>query len=137
MAFHITTQINKLKMGENKTPMSSATRKKRQYSEEYLKFGLIPAFHDARLPFCLLCQQCLNNESMKPGRLEAHLKAKHKDQINSSLNYFQILKKNYEKRTTIKSLFTVHNVNINRTLEASNQISLLIAKSGKNHSIGE
>ncbi|XP_065665555.1 zinc finger BED domain-containing protein 5-like [Hydra vulgaris] len=74
---------------------------------------------------------------MKPGRLEAHLKAKHKDQINSNLNYFQILKKNYEKRATLKSHFTAHNVNINCTLEASYQISLLIAKSGKNHTIGE
>ncbi|XP_065668042.1 SCAN domain-containing protein 3-like [Hydra vulgaris] len=118
--------------------MSSASKKKiRQYSEEYLKFGFIPAIHDARLPFCLLCQQCLSNESIKPGRLEAHLKAKHKDQINSSLNYFQIVKKNDEKRATLKSLFTAHNVNINRTLEASYQISLLIAKSGKYHTIGE
>ena len=74
---------------------------------------------------------------MKPGRLEAHLKAKHKDQINSNLNNFQILKKNYEKRATLKSIFTAHNVNINRTREANYQISLLIAKSGKNHTIGE
>ena len=118
--------------------MSSASKKKiRQYSGEYLKFGLMPAVHDARLPFCLLCKQCLINESMKPGRLEAHLKAKHNDQINSNLNYFRILKKNYEKRATLKSIFTAYNVNINRTLEASYQISLLIAKSGKNHTIGE
>ncbi|XP_065652874.1 protein FAM200B-like [Hydra vulgaris] len=74
---------------------------------------------------------------MKPGHLEAHLKAKHKDQINSNLNYFQILKKNYEKRATLKSLFIAHNVNTNRTLEASYQISLLIVKSGKNRTIGE
>ncbi|XP_065664564.1 protein FAM200B-like [Hydra vulgaris] len=118
--------------------MSSTSKKIiRQYSEEYLKFGFIPAVHDARLPFCLLCQQCLSNESMKRGRLEAYLKAKHKDQINSNLNYFQILKKNYEKRATLKSLFTAHNVNINRTLEASYQISLLVAKSGRNHTIEE
>ncbi|XP_066096922.1 uncharacterized protein [Saccopteryx bilineata] len=36
-----------------------------QYSEEYLKFGFIPTVHDERIPFCLLCQQCLTNESMK------------------------------------------------------------------------
>ena len=53
------------------------------------------------------------------------------------MNNFQILKKNYEKRATLKSIFTAHNVNINRTREANNQISLLIAKSGKNHTIGE
>ncbi|XP_065674035.1 zinc finger BED domain-containing protein 5-like [Hydra vulgaris] len=112
--------VNKIDTNGYSFPMSSASKKKiRQYSEEYLKFGFIPAVHDARLPFCLLCQQRLNNKSMKPGRLEAHLK------------------KNYEKRATLKSLFTAHNVNINRTLEASYQISLLIAKSGKNHIIRE
>lgn len=118
--------------------MSGASKKKiRQYSEEYLKFGFIPAVHDERSPFCLLCQQCLTNESMKRGRLEAHLKAKHNAHINSDLNYFQTLKKNFEKRVTLKSLFTAHNATINRTLEASYQISLLIAKSGKSHTIGE
>ena len=72
--------------------MSSASKKKiRQYSE-YLNFGFIPAVHDARLPFCVICQRCLSNESMKPGRLEAHLKGKHKDQTNSSLNLFSNFK---------------------------------------------
>ncbi|XP_066227828.1 zinc finger protein 525-like [Saccopteryx leptura] len=55
--------------------MSGASKKKtRQYSEEYLKFGFIPTVHDERIPFCLLCQQCLTNQSMKRGRLEAIIK---------------------------------------------------------------
>ena len=54
--------------------ISSACKKKVcQYSEEYLKFGFIPAVHDKRSPFYLLCQQCLTNESMKRGRLEAYV----------------------------------------------------------------
>jgi hypothetical protein len=82
--------------------MSGASKKKtRQYSEEYLKFGFIPAVHDERSSFCLLCQQCLTNESMKRGRLEAHLKAKHSAHINSDLNYFQTLKKLFEKKSNI------------------------------------
>lgn len=118
--------------------MSSASKKKvRQYSEEYLKFGFIPAIHDERSPFCLLCQQCLTNESMKRGRLEAHLKAKHSAYVNSDLNYFKTLKEKFEKRSTIKSLLTAQTVTVSRTLEASYEISLLIAKSGKNHTIGE
>ncbi|GFV82501.1 uncharacterized protein TNCV_3982911 [Trichonephila clavipes] len=67
--------------------MSSVSKKKtRQYTEEYLNFGFIPAVQDERIPFCLLCQQFLSNESMKRGRLEAHLKAKHSAHINSDLN---------------------------------------------------
>ncbi|GFW51692.1 hypothetical protein TNCV_1186241 [Trichonephila clavipes] len=63
---------------------SSASKKKtRQYSEEYIKkFGFIPAVPDERILFCLLCQQFLSSESMKRGRLEARLKAKHSAHIN-------------------------------------------------------
>ncbi|GFY05315.1 SCAN domain-containing protein 3 [Trichonephila clavipes] len=70
-------------------------------------------------------------------RLEAHLKAKHRAHINSDLSYFKTLKENFEKRTTIKSLFTAHTSTNNRVLEASYQISLFIAKTGKNHTIGK
>ncbi len=108
-----------------------------QYSEEYLKFGFIAAIHDERLPVCLLCQQCLTNESMKLGRLEAHFKAKHSAYVNSDLNYFKSLKEKFEKRSTVKSQFTKETVTISRTLETSYEISLLIAKFEKNHTIGE
>ncbi|GFV94966.1 zinc finger BED domain-containing protein 5 [Trichonephila clavipes] len=74
---------------------------------------------------------------MKRGRLEAHLKAKHSAYINSDLSYFKTLNENFEKRSTIKSLFTAHISTNNRVLEASYQISLFIAKTGKNHTIGE
>ncbi|GFX82451.1 zinc finger BED domain-containing protein 5 [Trichonephila clavipes] len=74
---------------------------------------------------------------MKRDRLEAHLKTKHSTHINSDLSYFKILKENFEKRTTINSLFTAHISTNNPVLEASYQISLFIAKTGKNHTIGE
>ncbi|GFW85387.1 zinc finger BED domain-containing protein 5 [Trichonephila clavipes] len=73
---------------------------------------------------------------MKRGHLEAHLKAKHNAHINSDLSYFKTLKENFVKRT-IKSLFTAHTSTNNCVLEASYQISLFIAKTGKHHSIGE
>ena len=117
--------------------MSKISKKKvRQYSNEFLKFGFIPAAHDERSPFCLLCLQTLTNESMKAGRLENHLKAKHPNHVKSNLQYFKTLKTNFEKRTKITSLFANQTASLNRTLEASYAISLLIAKSGKNHTIG-
>ena len=118
--------------------MSKISKKKvRQYSNVFLKFGFIPAAHDERSPFCLLCLQTLTNESMKAGRLENHLKAKHPNHVKSNLQYFKTLKTNFEKRTKITSLFANQTASLNRTLEASYAISLLIAKSGKNHTIGE
>ncbi|GFS67782.1 SCAN domain-containing protein 3 [Nephila pilipes] len=74
---------------------------------------------------------------MKRGRLEAHLKAKHSTHINSDLSYVKTLKEKFEKRTTLQSLFTARSLTNNRLSEASYQISLLIAKTGKNHTIGE
>ena len=100
--------------------MSMISKKKvRQYSNEFLKFGFIPATHDERAPFCLLCLQTLTNESMKPGRLEHHLRTKHPNHTKSNLQYFKTLKTNFEKRTTITSLFANQTASLNRTLEAS------------------
>lgn len=111
--------------------------KKRQYSEEFLKFGFIPAVHDECLPFCLLCEKSFTNETMKRGRLEAHLKAKHSTYINSDTIFFQKLKEKFGKRTTVTNLFSAQTASVDRSLEASYQIALLIAKCGKNHTIGE
>ena len=85
----------------------------------------------------IFCQQCLTNESMKRVHFEVHLKAKHSVYVNSDLNYFKYLKDTFEKRSTIKSLFTMQTATVSRTLEASYEISLLIAKSGKNYAIWE
>ena len=111
--------------------------KVRQYSVEFLKFGFIPAGHDNRAPFCLLCHQTLSNESMKAGRLEAHLRVKHPNNSNSDLEYFNSLKQKFNSRSKITTLFAAQNTSHNRTFEASYEISLLIAKHGKNHTIGE
>ena len=74
---------------------------------------------------------------MKRGRLEAHLKAKQSAHINSDLSYFKTLKEKFEKRTTLQSLFTIRSLTNNGLCEASYHISLSIAKTEKNHTIGE
>lgn len=112
-------------------------KKTRQYSAEFLNFGFIAAPHDVSLPFCLICEQCLTNESMKKGRLETHLKTKHKLYMNYEVERFERIKEKFEKRTTIDSLFSTNIHNQTRTLEASYGISFLIAKNGKSHTIGE
>lgn len=71
------------------------------------------------------------------GRLEAHLKAKYSAHFNADLNYLKILKENFEKKTTLKSLFTAHTSSNNLVVEVSYRISLFIAKTGKNYTIEE
>ncbi|GFW49587.1 SCAN domain-containing protein 3 [Trichonephila clavipes] len=74
---------------------------------------------------------------MKPGRVEFYLKSKHGAYVNSDLNYFESLNETFAKRSTIKSLFNTQTFSINLTLKASHEISLLISKYVKNHTIGE
>ncbi|GBP08761.1 SCAN domain-containing protein 3 [Eumeta japonica] len=86
---------------------------------------------------CLLCNKVLSNDSMKPSKLEDHLKRCHTDKIGKDLKYFQTLKEKYEKRPTMHSMFASTSQSNDDGLRASYNISLLIAKSGKPHTIGE
>ncbi|GBP71622.1 SCAN domain-containing protein 3 [Eumeta japonica] len=74
---------------------------------------------------------------MKPSKLEDHLKRCHSDEIGKDLKYFQTLKEKYEKRPTMHSMFASTSQSNDDGLRASYNISLLIAKSGKPHTIGE
>ncbi|GBP47010.1 Deformed epidermal autoregulatory factor 1 [Eumeta japonica] len=109
----------------------------RQYSVDYLKYGFVPSEADKQLPMCLLCNKVLSNDSMKPSKLEDHLKRCHTDKIGKDLKYFQTLKEKYEKRPTMHSMFASTSQSNDDGLRASYNISLLIAKSGKPHTIGE
>lgn len=113
------------------------SKKVRHYSSEFLKYGFIQAPNDNKILFCLICRQCLTNESMKLGRLKAHLKAKHNELVNANLSYFVTLRDNFKNRTTITSIFK-SKISTNCCIqEASYLISLLIAKNGKDHTAGE
>lgn len=117
--------------------MTESKKKCRQYSVEYLKFGFLPSQTDKRLPTCLLCNKVLSNDSMKPSKLEDHLRRCHPDKIGKDLKYFQTLKEKYEKRPTVHSMFASTSESNDDGLRASYNISFLIAKSGKPHTIGE
>ncbi|GBN29237.1 hypothetical protein AVEN_151170-1 [Araneus ventricosus] len=75
--------------------------------------------------------------TMKPSKLEDHLRRCHPEKIGKDLKYFQTLKGKYEKRPTVNSMFASTSQSNDDGLRASYNISLLIAKSGKPHTIGE
>lgn len=76
--------------------MAESKKKCRQYSVDYLKFGFLPSKADKRLPICLLCNKVLSNDSMKPSKLENHLRICHPD---TDLKYFQTLKEKIRNET--------------------------------------
>ena len=65
------------------------------------------------------------------------LGAKHPNHVHSSLNYFKTLKKKFENRTKIASLFATQTATLNCALEASCNIFLLKAKNGEYYTIGK
>ncbi|GBP26565.1 Zinc finger BED domain-containing protein 5 [Eumeta japonica] len=113
------------------------SKKCRQYSVEYLKFGFLPSKANKRLLTFLLCNKVLSNVSIKPSKLEDHLRRCHPDKIGKDLKYIQTLKEKYEKRPTAHSIFSSTSESNDDGLRASYNISLLIAKSGNLHTVGE
>ena len=116
---------------------SEASKKKcRQYSVEYLKYGFIQSPTNPQQPMCLVCEKKnFSNEAMKPSRLIKHLQKIHPDKSGKTLAFFHSLSDQFLKRKTM-NMFTSPSKNSDDGLKAS-YISLLIAKAGKPHTIGE
>ena len=86
---------------------------------------------------CLLCQKTFSNEAMKPSRLQDHLNKMHSDKKDKNVTYFQELEKKHAAQPTVSKLFSVVSKQDDDGLQASYNISLLIAQTGKPHTIGE
>ncbi|KAG0438169.1 SCAN domain-containing protein 3 [Dictyocoela muelleri] len=112
-------------------------QKNRIYSIEYLRFGFIPFPLDEKLPLCVVCNKTFSNSSMKPSKLKKHLTKMHPDLKEKNITHFKELKKSYLAQPNLKGLFMTCSNQDFDGLKASYNISLLIAKSGKPHSIGE
>ena len=117
--------------------MSQSKKKCRQYSVEYLKYGFIESPCNKTLPMCLICHKVLSNEAMKPSRLEEHFRKIHPEKKDKKLSFFQKLKDDYFQRPTVSAMFNKLSKHDNDGLRASYNISILNAKSGKPHTIGE
>jgi hypothetical protein len=102
-----------------------------------LQYGFIQAPLNKTLPMCLICQRVFSNETTKPSRLEEPLTKIHPDRKGKNLAYFQTLKEQHSRRPTLAGMFSAASKQDNDGLRASYDISLMIAKSGNPHIIGE
>lgn len=114
-----------------------AKKKCRQYSVEYLSYGFITLMQDDTIPLCLICKNTLTNDSMRPSKLLRHLETKHPDKRDKPLEYFKKLREQFQKKPSIKQMLTEKVNKLDKGLVASYEISNLIAKSGKPHTIAE
>ena len=83
---------------------------------------------------CLICEQVFSNEGMKPSRMIDHLKSRHGDKADRDAQLFINLRDN--RKTTGSMFRKVDKQNLDG-LAASYNISLLFAKAGNPHTIGE
>lgn len=131
----VSTSDSKPQKSSTSTGTSS---KKRKYLNEYLKYGFSFTGEEERPnPLCVVCGEVLSNGSMKPSLLLRHLESKHAQHKNKEITYFERLSKNYGKDGVVSSYFASVNRDNENAVEASFKISYHIAKSGKNHTIGE
>ena len=112
----------------------TTVKKCRQYDLSYLEFGFIPSPNDNTKPMCLICGSLFSNEAMKPSRLKDYLTRLHPSELNAD---FKKIKADWEKQRNIKALFAKRDIRLENGLTASYNISLMIAKTGTPHTIGE
>ena len=111
-------------------------KKCRQCSVKYLKYGFIQSPTNPQQPMCLVCEKNFSNEAMKLSRLLKHLQKIHLNKSGKTLAFFHSLRDQFLKQKTM-NIFTSSSKNSDDGLKASYNISLLIAKAGKPHTIGE
>lgn len=73
----------------------------RRYNENYLKCGFIKCekpFENDR-PHCVICNNNLANESLKPSKFKRRLETQHAELTDKPLEYFQRKKKDVKLST--------------------------------------
>lgn len=114
--------------------MSSA--KKRKYNDDYIKYGFVAMRKsDIDHPQCVICYEVLSNDAMRPSRLERHLSTKHTALKDKPKEFF-VSKCSSLKRMRLDNTGTFAQSS-EKVLQASYEISLMIAKAKKSHTIGE
>jgi len=130
-----TISILQGKTNSDSTHRMNLSKKQRNYQAEYLKYGFTSIMiKNIPRPKCLLCLEILANDSMKPSRLSRHLITKHPEHEKKPVEFFTRCLKSCDVQSNTLRKFTKLN---DKCLEASLEVSYLIAKNKKPHTIGE
>ena len=109
---------------------------KRKYNEEYIKYGFVSVQHRGEcLPQCVICMKTLSNSAMKPSLLKRHLESNHSDKKDRDKSYFQRLGENVKRQRFDQTGQSYQKST--EILYSSYEVSLLIAKNMKAHTIAE
>ena len=110
--------------------------KKRKYNEDYIQFGFTCiTIAGVDKPQCVICNKVLGTDSMRPNKLRTHLVNVHGSYANKDKEYFQRM-----ERALVSSRLDSTGQFQKQTeaaVTASYEVSLLIAREKKPHTIGE
>lgn len=107
----------------------------RKYNPDFLKCGFVfSGSEEEPMPQCVICFEMLSNECMKFSKLERHLSTKHPECVGKSLDFFEIKKRNF---CMSKSTMEKSSKQNKLSTRVSYELSLLIAKKGSAHTVGE
>ena len=87
------------------------------------------------VPVCVLCQKSLGNGSMKSSLLTRHLERAHPEFKDKELDFFKHRESVFKKQRLDKGGMFFQQTNA--SLKASHEVSLMIPKQKKAHTIGE
>ena len=120
--------------------LSNQSKKKvRLYSISYPKLGFVPDDQDKNKLYCLLCCKFLCNDSMKNKKTRKQLKNIHPEHVEKPFEYFQRLNERRQKNKQMLLMLIFKNQSNlnNHGLQASYELSLLLAKKSRPHTDGE
>jgi hypothetical protein len=64
--------------------------KKRKYSDDFLQYGFTSIVTAGiEIPQCVICNEVLSAESMKPNKLKRHFNSKHPNFAGKNTEYFR------------------------------------------------
>jgi hypothetical protein len=108
-------------------------KQRRKYDTNYIKWGFT-CTEDGLQPFCVIFNESLSNQSMKPDFLRRHLNSKHGDLASKPTHFFlENTREETKRQTQFQKVLTVSS----KCVKASYALSLLVAKCKKPHNIAE
>ena len=121
-------------MRVTKRTKTEVKTKRRRYDESYIRFGFVSTNSDPALPLCVICNQTLSKNSMKPSLLRRHFVTKHKELQNKPIEFFKRKASEIIKSRSIINHFSQSNKIAQKT---SYELAFLTARAKKDYSITE
>ena len=115
---------------------TSSSVKKRKYQESFIAYGFTNILSSGvEKPQCVICQEVLSTEAMKPSKMKRHLESKHPQYRDKPVDFFKG-KETVTKRARLDSTGALAQQTA-AAVQASYMVSYRIAKAKKPHNIGE